>query len=154
MPEWGLIILLLTAGFIFLLIELFVIPGFGFMGLLGLGMMGWGIWMAWKLEQIWGIFSLLSSLILVVFFLLQFPKTRFWHRLELQTKETGFSTHENNLNDLVNQQGETLTHLRPAGTALIDGRRIDVVTEGIYLPPKTKIKVVMVKSNKVIVRQV
>jgi membrane-bound serine protease (ClpP class) len=44
--------------------------------------------------------------------------------------------------------------LRPSGTALIDGKRIDVVTEGIYLLQDSVIKVTAVKGPRVVVTEV
>ncbi|WP_238473393.1 NfeD family protein [Desulforamulus profundi] len=46
------------------------------------------------------------------------------------------------------------TPLRPAGTALIDGKRVDVVTEGEFIMPGTPVLVVMVEGTRVIVNAV
>jgi len=54
--------------------------------------------------------------------------------------------------ELLNKVGAALTPLRPSGTALIDGHRVDVVTEGGMIDPKTPIKVVAVEGMRVVVR--
>lgn len=56
--------------------------------------------------------------------------------------------------DLLNQTGKTLTPLRPSGTALINGRRIDVVTEGPWIQSGVPVKVVAVEGLRVVVRSV
>ena len=54
--------------------------------------------------------------------------------------------------ELLHQSGTTLTTLRPCGTALIGGRRVDVVTEGSFLEPQTPVKVVAIEGMRVVVR--
>ena len=49
--------------------------------------------------------------------------------------------------------GTALTKLRPAGTALIEGVRIDVVTFGEYVDEGTSIVVAKVEGNKVFVQK-
>ena len=55
---------------------------------------------------------------------------------------------------LVNQTGQTLTTLRPSGTAVINGKRVDVVTEGAFIEPGQSVKVVAVEGLRVVVRAV
>jgi membrane-bound serine protease (ClpP class) len=54
--------------------------------------------------------------------------------------------------ELLNQTGSALTPLRPSGTALINGHRVDVVTEGGMIDRHTPIKVVAVEGMRVVVR--
>jgi membrane-bound serine protease (ClpP class) len=56
--------------------------------------------------------------------------------------------------ELVDQTGTALTTLRPSGTAIIDGKRVDVVTEGPLIERGTSVKVVAVEGMRVIVRAV
>ena len=54
--------------------------------------------------------------------------------------------------ELLNKVGAALTPLRPSGTAVIEGRRVDVVTEGAMIDRDTPIKVVAVEGMRVVVR--
>ena len=56
--------------------------------------------------------------------------------------------------ELLNQTGKALTPLRPSGTAIISGKRLDVVTEGPFIEQGTPIKVVAVEGMRVVVRTV
>jgi len=56
--------------------------------------------------------------------------------------------------ELVNQTGKAVTPLRPSGTALINGRRVDVVTEGPWVQTGTEVKVVAVEGLRVVVRSI
>jgi len=55
---------------------------------------------------------------------------------------------------LIGRRGTAVTPLRPAGTAMFDGQRIDVVTEATFTPQGAAIEVTGVEGNRVIVRQV
>jgi membrane-bound serine protease (ClpP class) len=55
---------------------------------------------------------------------------------------------------LLNQTGQALTTLRPSGTAVINGRRVDVVSEGAFVEPGQSIKVVAIEGLRVVVRAV
>lgn len=54
--------------------------------------------------------------------------------------------------ELLHKIGSALTPLRPSGTAIIDGHRVDVVTEGGMIDRNTPIKVVAVEGMRVVVR--
>jgi membrane-bound serine protease (ClpP class) len=54
--------------------------------------------------------------------------------------------------ELLEQTGTALTNLRPSGTALIGGKRVDVVTEGPMIERGTALRVVAVEGLRVVVR--
>lgn len=54
---------------------------------------------------------------------------------------------------LIGQSGTAATTLRPAGYAMIGGRRVDVVTLGELIEAGTPIEVMDVEGNRVIVRK-
>ncbi len=88
MPDWLIVLLLLITGFILLLIELLIIPGFGFMGISGLVAMGAGIYTSYvKLTPFLSMLITLGSIIGVALLLKSFPKTKLWQKLKLETKE-------------------------------------------------------------------
>ncbi len=58
------------------------------------------------------------------------------------------------LAELVGKEGVAITNLRPAGAAEIEGKRVDVVTDGEMVVKGTRVKVVTVEGNRVVVRPV
>ena len=52
---------------------------------------------------------------------------------------------------LEGKEGVAHSTLRPAGTALIDGVRVDVVSRGEMIAVRTRIKVIAVEGNRVVV---
>ncbi|RKY13587.1 MAG: hypothetical protein DRP63_09425 [Planctomycetota bacterium] len=59
---------------------------------------------------------------------------------------------ERQLRHLVGKSGVVVGRLRPAGVALIDGRRYQVVSEGDMEEEGTKVRVVDVSGNRILVR--
>jgi membrane-bound serine protease (ClpP class) len=56
--------------------------------------------------------------------------------------------------ELLHGTGTALTQLRPSGVAHINGRRVDVVTEGGLIERGANIKVVAVEGARIVVREV
>ena len=54
---------------------------------------------------------------------------------------------------LLGRTGRTSSALRPAGIAEIDGRRVDVVSEGELVEAGQPIEVIRVDGNRIVVRQ-
>jgi membrane-bound serine protease (ClpP class) len=54
--------------------------------------------------------------------------------------------------ELVGRTGTALTTLRPSGAALIEGQRVDVVSEGEMIQKGSQIKVVATEGLRVVVR--
>ncbi|MCU0704548.1 MAG: hypothetical protein MUF18_11280 [Fimbriiglobus sp.] len=58
------------------------------------------------------------------------------------------------LDALRGQIGRTATPMRPAGTVVFDGRRIDALTEGVMLDADVAVQCVGVRAGRVVVRRV
>ncbi|MEK7368947.1 MAG: NfeD family protein [Planctomycetota bacterium] len=81
-----------------------------------------------------------------------------WYRLASRTfavtvSEAGFNP-PGEFGKLMGQEGVALTDLHPTGIAGIDGRRVDVVTRGEMISKNTRIKIVEVRGNRVIVKSI
>ena len=56
--------------------------------------------------------------------------------------------------ELLGNVGTALTTLRPAGTAVFNGKRVDVVADGSFIDKGRSVKVVAVEGLRVVVRAV
>lgn len=56
--------------------------------------------------------------------------------------------------DYTGKSGEALTLLRPAGVIVVEGRRLDALSEGDFIPAGSKVKVTRVEGSKIIVHKV
>ncbi len=164
--SWELV--LFIVGLILLLIEIFVIPGFGVAGIVGMtliilsllaGLIG-NVGLQFPdlrhiAEAVWTlIMTLLLSGILIYSLSRYLPTSRRFNRLVLQPalhREAGYMASEART-DLLGQEGITLTPLRPSGMARFKEERVDVVTAGEYIPPNTRVRVTRVQGNRIEVR--
>jgi len=150
------IIALVVAGLLLIFLEVFV-PG-GVLGVVGGVALLAGIVAGFVRGVYWGLGLLLSSLLvgLVGFYLWvkYFPRTRVGKKLILQNDAHDWHSFDDLNAALVGKEGVAHSTLRPAGTAMIDGKRVDVVTRGEMIDRDCRIRVVEVEGNRVVVTQV
>ncbi|MFZ2956180.1 MAG: NfeD family protein [Candidatus Ozemobacteraceae bacterium] len=148
----------LLAGLILLFIEVALIPGFGVTGVTGIVSILAGMGLAfWKLSTgaaVLYTFTSLGALIgLVLWSLYVFPHTALGKKFVLNTKisvEDGYTATQD-FSHLVGQEGVAASDLRPSGVASIAGQRLDVVSEGDFIPRGTKIRAVRQKNTNLVV---
>lgn len=149
--------LLFAAGIILMAIEVFV-PSFGILGLLGAGSLIGGVVMAaWAtghaLQTLGIAFVLAAAAVGIVVFV--FKERGIWNRFILKdslTSEAGYNSAITR-HELVGRDGITLTPLRPSGTILIDGERVDVVSEGAFIERDKAIVIVKAEGSRVVVQE-
>ena len=147
---------LIVSGIILLLIEM-MIPGFGIFGLTGLLLFLWGIydWMGGGPMALIAVTVLSVVGVLLLWWIVSiFPNTQLGERLTLRlqsTKEKGYASHPDP-NRWLGKIGETKTVLRPAGTMIVEGTFLDVVTDGEFYEPGTEVKIISVTGGRIVVR--
>lgn len=170
-------VLLVVLGLALIAIELFVIPGFGVFGILGLAALAGGLFIsvigdvAVESDIRRAAYTVAGAVVLVLFgivmMLIFLPSMVRFRGLVLQTTlgrddppppEPGYRKWFRKDDDadgtvvskpveeeplsLVGKQGRALSDLRPGGFARIDGRRVDVVTQGDYIQEGDLVEVV------------
>ncbi len=81
-----------------------------------------------------------------------FQNTRFGKRMTLQTSVDG-NTVTPGLTDFVGQSGTALTALRPGGTVVIDGKRVDAISDGEFIESGQPVHVLRAQGICIIVRR-
>ncbi len=146
----------LVVGLLLFGLELFV-PG-GILGVIGGVLLLVAVILGFKSEVFGPQGGMVSAVVIlaglcayIVLILKLFPHTPIGRRLTLSNdmKDSKAADHEDLLMD---QVGEAHTDLRPAGIALIDSRRVDVVAEGDWIASGSPVRVVQVEGNRVVVR--
>jgi membrane-bound serine protease (ClpP class) len=146
-----LIVALMACGMVLLIAEVAIIPGFGLAGISALALIIGGASFAWsRFGAAWGMGSLLLSGAATLAILKIVPRTRAGKSLVLSTKLKK-SAVDGKLQQLVGLEGTTSTALRPAGAAEIDGRRLDVVTDGVFVEAGRPVRVVSVEGARIVV---
>ncbi|WP_127582641.1 NfeD family protein [Paenibacillus koleovorans] len=147
---------LFVIGIVLLIIEIFL-PTFGILGILGIISIITGVVMA-AFDSGNALLSLgiavVLSIIVIAVFIRVFKHRGIWNKFILKeqlTSEEGFISQASK-EHLVGHEGVTVTPLRPAGTAEINGERIDVVTDGEFIPVQTRVRVEKVEGTRVVVR--
>jgi membrane-bound serine protease (ClpP class) len=74
--------------------------------------------------------------------------------LAMKFTQAGYTSAQMQYKDLVGQEGVALTSLRPAGMARFGDKKVDVVSEGEQVEPDSRVRVIEVKGNRVVVRAV
>ncbi|HOG24833.1 MAG TPA: NfeD family protein [Bacteroidales bacterium] len=166
---WEIIIII--AGLILLAIELFVTPGFGVLGILGLVAIGVGLTLTmidnWVFEfkgpfpwnrilvpvALVSVTGLLSLSFIIFSVHMLFP-TRVFNRIALRTNletNNGF-VGVPTLDDLaIGQEGVAFTDLRPSGKVTIGGRWVEARAAIGYISKGTRVKVVRIEGGAIFV---
>ena len=172
-------IIILVAGLILLALELFVIPGFGITGILGILLTIIGLFalmlpgisklnifdldtfrlvgMTFIERLAWLCGALVFSIIVIVL-LAKFFSHRFFRfsnlilKGEQESKEGYVSGIPRDKMPEEGEIGETVTPLRPSGKVHIGDNLFDGITQGGYLDANVPVEVVRVEGSKIVVR--
>ena len=164
-------------GLVLILLEVFVIPGFGATGVLGILFMLAGLALA-TMDSIpqssagWGLFGIRVSQFLfsmigsvgLAFLIARFlPNIPYANRMMLvppaertdpvtELKESVAGAAQ--AMALIGAVGTTVTVLRPAGNVRFGDQFVDVLADGGYIPAGARVKVVLVEGNRIVVKEV
>lgn len=159
MSGW-LATLAFVLGIAALILEIFIAPGFGFAGVVGVILLGWGVLLL-SVDIFHATQALTAALVITLVLLVGgfwlATKLNFWRKVTLanrQKREEGYLAPPQELESLLGCRGVAATPLRPAGAALIEGKKIDVVTEGDFISPGTPVLVIRVEGTRVVVKAV
>jgi membrane-bound serine protease (ClpP class) len=92
--------------------------------------------------------------VVLVLWIKIFPKTRIGRSMTVEMDLGEAKGTEEGLETLLDKVGDARSDLRPGGFAIIDGRRIDVVTQGEMISKGARVRVVEVEGNRVVVSKV
>ena len=150
----GLIVFLLTVGLVLVIAE-WVLPS-GAAGALGVCALIGAVVLSYREHGFvvgTGVLGgvLVVSVVGTIAGLKYFPRIGPGKKLLLNTQSGG---QPQELNQLLNKEGEALSPLRPSGVARIEGQRVDVVGEVGHIEPGSRIRVIAVEGRRVVVRKI
>jgi membrane-bound serine protease (ClpP class) len=152
----GLVIGLAVLGVFAILFELHVLPGHGLAGIMGMVALVAAVILAFGLPFMFVAAQALSIAIVlsVLCFWLTtriYPDNAFIHRIALQAAQGPDYVASADNSALIGKTGVAASYLRPTGVATVEGRRVDVLTEGDFLTAGTPIKVTRVEGARIFV---
>lgn len=155
----GLVIALAIVGLIGILWELHVVPGHGAPGIVGGLALLAAVLLAFGLPFFFiAIETVSTSIIITViaFAMLTraFPENAWMKKLTLVAVQGADYVTSADFSSLRGATGTAASFLRPAGIASIDGKRVDVLTEGEFIPAGTPVRVTRVEGARIFVEPV
>lgn len=160
-------LLLFLLGIALLVIEIFIVPGFGITGLTGLICIGLALVLSMqdflipKWDWQWTLFNrnilvvfigFIASLGIITGLILLFPKLSLFNRLILNHSSPAIpKNNENQINS--DYYGITLTKLRPVGKIKTDSEVLEVISEGQFIEKGVSVKIIFNSGNRIVVKE-
>ena len=156
MTVW--LVIMYVAGIVLILAE-FIVPGMicGILGgamVIGSGAIGCYTFPQYTVMIVVG--ELVGVFISVILGMYLLSKTRAGKRLILESSQqadAGWVASESDTS-LLGAQGEVFTALRPAGTIMVNNKRIDAVSDGAFIDKGVRVCVIEVHGSRVVVEPV
>ena len=163
-------IAMFVLGVVLLIVEIFVIPGFGVAGISGILLMVSSLFLA-LIGSFDGVsandfstslYTLAGAFVgfgLIVWLMVKFlPNSSAFRRFALFGESVGGGDGYlpgHSLEDLLlGEYGSALTTLRPAGMAVINEEQYDVISDGEFIHAGEPIQVIHIEGRKIVVRRV
>ncbi len=152
--------ILIALGILLVFVEILILPGFGAAGVPGIALFLFGIGMIWvrsgpTTALIYSSVALIFVIPISIIGLNLLRDSSIGKSLILsaaERTEDGFQAAPQGLTSLVGKSGKSVTPLRPAGVAIINGQRVDIVTQGEFVAAETDVEVILVEGSRVVVR--
>jgi membrane-bound serine protease (ClpP class) len=152
----GIVVALALAGVLGILFELHVFPGHGVAGTLGAVALLAAIVLAFGFAFFFVAvqalsFAIVLSAICFVAITRFFPESAFFHRIAFTGVQGPDYVASGDHRALVGRDGVATSYLRPAGVADVGGLRVDVLTEGDFVPAGAPVRVSRVEGSRIFV---
>lgn len=153
----GLVVALALVGLLLILVELHVLPGNGLAGITGVVALVVAVFLAFGIPFFVGALQALAVAIVLSalgFALAQrlLPQNAFVKRLTFAGAQGPDYVASPDYHALLGAAGVAISFLRPAGVAAFGDQRVDVLTEGDFVPSGTPVRVTRVEGARIFVR--
>ena len=158
--------LFIITGLGLIMLEAFIIPGFGIVGISGIGVMLYGLYLLLIPdipvgEEVLGqamdgfLIGLIGAVIGLYLLIRVLLKTNFWKQLTSPENQIKDRVDKNLLDweSFIGEVGSSETDLHPSGWVKIKGKRVFVVSEGDFIEKGEDVKVLSADGNRILVRK-
>jgi membrane-bound ClpP family serine protease len=149
---WFIIIALLLIGLVLLVVEVVFIPGTTVVGILGIVFSIIGVVLSYNhFGNGVGFYILLTTLggtLVALFFSF---RAGAWNKFSLKSSIKGKVNEGTQSHLRVGDVGETVSALRPSGKAVFGESIFEVRSTGSYAEPKSKVRIIQIESNQIVV---
>ncbi|MCH1473549.1 MAG: hypothetical protein L7V85_06515 [Bacteroidia bacterium] len=139
-------------GLLLLLIEIFIVPGF-IVGIVGFIMVGVGVYFTYVDHGTFygNILLVLITLVMTTIVVYAF-RNGAWDMFSNKEIITGKANDIKSLEIEVGDTGKTISAIRPSGIAHVKSQRMEVHSEGSFIPSGTEIVVEKIVNNKIYIK--
>ena len=150
-------ILLIAVGFLLILAEVYLVPGFNVVGVLGFLMILFAVGFVFVEEGfVGGALTLLATAGGGGGLFYYLWQSGAWNRFILATSlkhdDEAVARENEHRSRYLGKAGTAVTPLRPTGVVEVDGERIEVVTEGEFIAAGSRIRVVAMDRRRYFAR--
>lgn len=150
-----LVVLFMLLGVIFLLLELFIIPGVSIGGIAGILFVVASVCYAFiTLGATAGFITLLCGVAAMGVAIWIFMRSRTLDRMSLNAEVTSTVDAPKNTQVSVGQRGVSVSRLAPIGTARFDDKTLEVKSLDGLIDPNTEVEVAEVNGETIAVRKI
>lgn len=149
-----LVVLFMFLGIVFLLLELFIIPGVSIGGIAGIAFVVASIWYAFAtLNATAGFATLACGVLAMGVAIWIFVRSRTLDRMSLNTEVSGTVDAPKDTQVSVGQRGVTVSRLAPIGTARFGDKTLEVKSIDGLIDPNTEIEVAAASGETISVKK-
>ncbi|BEU88335.1 hypothetical protein TAMA11512_17990 [Selenomonas sp. TAMA-11512] len=145
-------------GLICIAVEV-LLPTVGLLGAVGVAALFYSFVLSLG-GDVQAVYAMLAAAVLsIVIFLIiakRLPNSKLWKKIVLSNETKNEDGYVSSVTDttLVGRETVVLSDVRPAGSVEIDGKRVDVVSEGDYIVKGERVKIISAEGSRVVVRKV
>lgn len=134
----------------------FILPSMGLLTVVALGLFGFSLYLVFSQVSpsagfIFVAVDVCLIPILIIIGVKVLARSPVTLRTSLESKD-GTRSQPPEWEKLVGVSGTAVTDLHPSGTALLAGKRFNVVSRGDYIPKESTVIVVSVEGNRIVVK--
>lgn len=148
---------LFAVGLVLLLLEIFLIPGFGITGILGILLTVASIFLSFGISNwvtalytVSASFAFVLAVVILSFRLL--PQSKWFRRVSLESAIVRTSAEPIAGKVEPGAEGKALTDIRPQGIGVFAEAQYDVISESGYIPRGSPLRVTRVEAARLVVR--
>ncbi len=152
---WTIIIVLILVGLLMMILEITVIPGAGFAGIIGFALMAIAIWLSYSREGIMaGNITLGATLVINVVGLVLALRSKTWKNAMLKTVNSGKVNTIKEGNLKIGDVGTTISRCAPMGKADFNNTYYEVSTLSEFIDQNKKIEIIRITGNKIFIKKI
>lgn len=151
----GLIITLMIIGLILILTEIFLVPGIGVAGILGILSISGSSYLAFSdFGAMAGIIILVANVVILVCMAIIAFRAKTWNKLSLHTNIESKAVADEAAMVSVGDKGKAITRLAPIGAVRFDAGKVEARAFEGMIDAGADVEIVLIEDGKIYVKQI